>query len=228
MGRTTFCDLPRSDTLSPERLRSLRSLHETAAHHFGTALSTLLRCPIKVNLDGIEQLPYGRFLDRLTRISYFNLLRAEPLGDSLLLDVEPSIVYPMIDRLLGGRRDDDPPPRRPLSDVELPLAARIVRIFLEPISQAWRNVDLKLEVIRVVSNPRLMRAIPADEMTAAIDFRLTIGARRGMMRLCIPCRTIQRLDSVQAEATETARADGTPAAAPLKTPPRPIRDRPWN
>ena len=208
MGRETFCDLPRSDTLSLERLRALRSLHETAAEQFGAALSTLLRCPIEVKLDGIEQLPYGRFLDRLTRLSYFNLLRAEPLGDSLLLDIEPAIVYPLIDRLLGGRRDDEPPPCRPLSDVELPLAARLVRLFLEQLCHAWRNVDLKLEVVQTESNPRLLRALPRDEMTASIDFRLTVGERRGMMRLCIPCRTIQRLDSVRAESAETALPAG--------------------
>lgn len=196
MGRKTFCNFPRSEALSQERLRSVRALHKTAAGGFGEAFSTLLRCPVEVDLAGIDQLPYEKFLDKLDRTSYFNLLRAEPLDDSLLLDVEPSILYPMIDRLLGGGREDEPPPRRPISDIELPLAARIVRLFIEQLSLAWRNVaDLKLEVIQVESNPRLLRALSSDEMVVSVDFQATVGVQRGMMRLCIPCRAIRRLNA---------------------------------
>ncbi len=196
MGRKTLCDFPRPEALSQERLRSVRALHKTAAGGLGAAFSTLLRCPVEVDLAGVDQLPYEKFLDKLDRTSYFNLLRAEPLGDCLLLDVEPSILYPMIDRLLGGGHEDEPPPRRPISDIELPLAARIVRLFLKQLSLAWHNVvDLELEVIQVESNPRLLRALPSDEMVVSVDFQTTIGIQQGMMRLCIPCRAIRRLDA---------------------------------
>lgn len=206
MDRKTHCDFPRSKALSQERLRSVRALHQTAAGGLGAAFSTLLRCPVDVNLAGVNQLPYEKYLDKLDRTSYFSLLRAEPLDDCLLLDVEPSILYPMIDRLLGGGREDDPPPRRPISDIELPLAARIVRIFLKQLSLAWRNeVDLKLEVIQVESNPRLLRALSLDEMVVSVDFQSTVGVQQGMMRLCIPCRAIQRL-----EARGSADAENAP------------------
>ena len=43
-----------------------------------------------------------------------SVLRAEPLDGNLILDINPSILYPIIDRLLGGGKDSGPLARRPL------------------------------------------------------------------------------------------------------------------
>ena len=190
-GRAT-CDLERPDVLQPEHVRRLRAFHERAAAEFGEGLSALLRCPAEVTLAGVEQISYGEFIGRLETPSYFNVLKAAAWDDRVMLDIEPSILYPMIDRLLGGGGEDQPPMHRPLSDVELPLAARIVRLFLERLCAAWKDVcDLKLEVLEVESNPRLLRVLPSDETTIVAHFAIGMGEMRGAMRLCIPCRAIR-------------------------------------
>ncbi len=110
-----------------------------------------------------------------------------------MLDVELAILYPILDRLLGGH-GDDPPPRRPPTDIELPLAGRIVRLFLKDLHEAWRGVlPLRFEVLQVGSHPRLLRVLPSDETVVLVSFALTIGNRQGMMRLCLPCRAIRRI-----------------------------------
>ncbi len=49
----------------------------------------------------------------------FQFAAAEPLEGNLILDINPSILYPIIDRLLGGGRDPTPITRRPLTEIEL-------------------------------------------------------------------------------------------------------------
>lgn len=218
MGNNTITISRRSDALSRERLRSLRATHEKAAGGFAAALGELLRRPVAVELVEIEQLSYGRFIGKLDRISYFNHLRADPPGETLLLDVELPLAYAMIDRLLGGGREDESPPRRPLSDIEAPLAARIVRLFLAQLALAWRNVaELKFEVIQAESNPRLSRHLTTDETTVSADFQLTVGQRRGMMRLCMPVRAIQRLDAGRTADPEAPGTDDSSAAGTEST-----------
>jgi flagellar motor switch protein FliM len=186
-------------TLGPGHLRRLRNLHERLAGDFAAALCDLLRAPVDVHLTGVDQLGYGQFLAALPTPSCFSLLRADPLEDRLMLDIEPAILYPMIDRLLGGR-GDEPPPARPLSDIELPLALRVVRLFLEHLRRAWKSTwDLKFEVLQVERNPRLLRVLPADEPVVLVGFQLTVGDLQGMLRLCLPCRAIQRLGERQTE-----------------------------
>ncbi len=60
---------------------------------------------------------------------------------------------------------------------------------------AWgRNVlDLSLDVVRVESNPQLAQIVPPNEPVVLIGFQLTIGNVHGMMNLCIPHGSIQRI-----------------------------------
>lgn len=178
--------------VGPHHLRRLRTLHEGLARDFGAALSALLRTPADVSLTGVDQLTYGQFVCNLETPACFYLLRADPWDDRLMLDIEPSILHPMIDRLLGGGGEEEPPPDRPLTEVELCLAARIVRLFLQECRHAWENVvDLKLDVLQVESNPRLLRVLPADELVILVGFELSVGELSGLMRFCLPCRAIQ-------------------------------------
>jgi flagellar motor switch protein FliM len=59
---------------------------------------------------------------------------------------------------------------------------------------AWENVvDLKLSVERVESNPQLVQIVPPNEVVVLISFELTLGEMRGMMNLCIPFNSIERI-----------------------------------
>jgi flagellar motor switch protein FliM len=207
MGRNATRDISRSDALSSGQLQWLKILHEGLPGAFGAAISTVLRNPVEVSLAGVEQLTYGKFVQELDDPSYFCILKADPLGDRLMLDIELAILYPMLDRLLGGGHADEPPPRRPPTDIELPLAARVVRLFLEHLRQAWQGVlPLRFEVQQVESHPRPLRVVPSDEIVALLSFTLTIGNRHGLLRLCMPCRAIQQI----ADRMRTAGSEGHP------------------
>ena len=55
-----------------------------------------------MKLTSVDQLTYSEFVFSLENPTCFNLLKAEPLEGNLILDINPSILYPIIDRLLGG------------------------------------------------------------------------------------------------------------------------------
>jgi flagellar motor switch protein FliM len=184
----------RTPRIGPQHVRRLRTMHAELARDFGAALSSLLRSPASVSLTGVEQLTYGQFVFNLEAPACFYLLKADPLLERLMLDVEPAILYPMIDRMLGGGREEEPPPNRPLSDIELCVAARIVRRFLQECSHAWQEVaDLKLDVLQVENNPRLLRILPADELVVLSSFEIAIGELRGLARFCLPCRALEQV-----------------------------------
>src|SRR6185436_4721863 len=108
----------------------------------------------------------------------------------------PSILYPIIDRLLGGGKDSGPVARRPLTEIELRLVGRLTGLFLQELKRAWEGVlPLKLSVERVESNPQLVQIVPPNEVVILISFELTLGELRGMINLCIPYNAIERVSS---------------------------------
>ena len=103
--KITPYDFKRPERVGKEQMRALQTLHEGFGRNFGAGLSALLRSIVEVKLTSVDQLTYSEFVFSLENPTCFNLLKAEPLEGNLILDINPSILYPIIDRLLGGGRE---------------------------------------------------------------------------------------------------------------------------
>ncbi|HVA45278.1 MAG TPA: flagellar motor switch protein FliM [Pirellulales bacterium] len=194
--KVTPYDFKRPERVGKDQMRALQTLHEGFGRNFGAALSALLRSIVEVKLTSVDQLTYSEFVFSLENPTCFNLLKADPLEGNLILDINPSILYPIIDRLLGGGRESGPLARRPLTEIELRLVRRITDLFLEELRRAWENVlNLDLAVVRVESNPQLVQIVPPNEVVVLISFELTVGDVRGMMNLCIPFNSLERISN---------------------------------
>jgi flagellar motor switch protein FliM len=194
--KVTPYDFKRPERVGKEQMRALQSLHEGFGRNFGAALSALLRMIVEVKLTSVDQLTYSEFVFSLESPTCFNLLRADPLEGNLILDINPSILYPIIDRLLGGGKDVTQLSRRPLTEIELRLVSRITTLFLREMKRAWQNVvELELSIERIESNPQLVQIVPPNEVVVLISFEITLGDIRGMLNLCIPFNNIERISS---------------------------------
>lgn len=192
--KITPYDFKRPERVGKEQMRALQTLHEGFGRNFAAGLSAMLRSMVEVKLTSVDQLTYSEFVFSLENPTCFNLLKAEPLEGNLILDINPSILYPIIDRLLGGGREAGVMARRPLTEIELRIVSRITSLFLDELHHAWENVlDLRLEVVRVESNPQLAQIVPPNEVVVVISFEVALGEIRGMVNLCIPYNAIERI-----------------------------------
>jgi flagellar motor switch protein FliM len=171
-------------------------MHEAFGRNFGAALSALLRTIVELKLTSVDQLTYSEFVFSLENPTCFNLINAAPLEGQLILDINLSLLFPIIDRLLGGGSDSGTVVRRPLTEIELRLVGRITDLFCNEMKHAWENVlELNLSIDRVESNPQLVQIVPPNEVVVLISFELSIGDARGMMNFCIPFNAIERIST---------------------------------
>ncbi|MGD9128833.1 MAG: flagellar motor switch protein FliM, partial [Planctomycetia bacterium] len=192
--KVTPYDFKRPERVGKEQMRALQTLHEGFSRNFAAGLSAMLRSMVEVKLTSVDQLTYSEFVFSLENPTCFNLLSAEPLEGSFILDMSPSVLYPLIDRLLGGGHEGNIVARRPLTEIELRLVSRITNLFNEELQRAWENVlPLKLKIERVESNPQLVQIVPPNEVVVLISFELTLGDVRGMFNLCIPFNSLEQV-----------------------------------
>lgn len=195
VGQISVYDFKRPERVSKEQMRAFQALHEGFSREFGASLSGMLRSIIEVKLISVDQLTYGEFVFSLENPTCFNLLFSDVLQGHVILDLNPSIIYPIVDRLLGGGKTATPNfPSRPLTEIELRLVSRITRAAIEALEHAWVNIsELRLRVTQIESNPQLVQIVPPNEVIVLISFEISMGEMRGIMNLCIPFNTIEPL-----------------------------------
>ena len=97
-------DFKRPERVGKEQMRSLQTMHEAFGRNFGASLSALLRTIVELKLTSVDQLTYSEFVFSLENPTCFNLINAAPLEGQLILDINLSLLFPIIDRLLGRRQ----------------------------------------------------------------------------------------------------------------------------
>ena len=194
-GQVSVYDFKRPERVSKEQMRAFQAMHDGFSREFGAVLSGMLRTIVEVKLSSVDQLTYGEFVFSLENMTCFNVMRAEGLDGHMILDLTPSIIFPIVDRLLGGGKSAKYSiPSRPLTEIELRLIERIIERAIEGLEKSWASVcELKLRVTQVESNPQLVQIVPPNEVIVLISFEITMGEIRGIMNLCIPFNTIEPL-----------------------------------
>lgn len=206
-------DFKRPERVSKDQMRALESLHDGFARSFGAALSGFLRTIVECKVAHTEQMTFSEFTHSLPNPTSFNLLEPEPLEGNLCLEISPLIIYPIIDRLLGGSNADLFIPQRPLTAIEMRLVDKILNRAVVAMKEAWADViELDVKLGESESNPQLVQIVPPNEVVVVIGFELKMGGRAGTMSLCIPYAVIEpvveKLSSQTWAAYKRGQRDG--------------------
>lgn len=185
-------DFKRPERVSKDQMRALQTLHEAFARNFGAALSGFLRTIVEVKVANCEQMTYAEFISGLPNPTSFNLMEAKPLEGQMCLEISPLIIYPIIDRLLGGTNAELFIPQRPMTLIETRLISKVTTRGLAALAEAWGSIkQLTFNITATESNPQLVQIVPPNEVVVVIGFELKMANRAGTMNLCIPYTVIE-------------------------------------
>ncbi len=186
-------DFKRPERVSKEQLRAITALHEGFARNFGAELSNFMRTIVEVELSSVEQLTYSQFILSLPNPTCFALLVAEPLEGALVLEMNPTVLFPIIDRLLGGSQDTVTIPERPLTNIEFRLASKIMQLAIRQLDEMWGHIlpGVTFSVDRTESNPHLVQIVAPNEPVVLVSVEVSLGEHSGMVSLCLPYGAIE-------------------------------------
>jgi flagellar motor switch protein FliM len=185
-------DFKRPERVSKDQMRALQTLHESFARNFGASLSGFLRTIVEVKVATCEQMTYSEFISGLPNPTSFNLIQADKLEGQMCLEISPLIIYPIIDRLLGGTSQDLFIPQRPMTIIETRLISNVTNRGLAALSEAWAGVrQMAFTIAATESNPQLVQIVPPNEVVVVIGFELKMSNRAGTMNLCIPYNVME-------------------------------------
>jgi flagellar motor switch protein FliM len=184
-------DFRRPDRASREQIRSLHLLHDRFARNLGTSLSAYLRTVTEVGIVSVEQFTYAEVLMSLPDPTAYYAMSLHPMEGIGALELNPSIAFTMIDRMLGGsgrRVNAD----RALTEIEQTVVDAVVKLILESLSETWAAITPVRFLIKArETRPQMLQVAAPNEAMILLVFDMKIGGSTGMLNLCIPTSMIE-------------------------------------
>lgn len=189
--QVTLYDFKRPNRVSKEQLRAFRGVHDKMARSLASQISSIMRSIVEIQLHSVDQMTYGEFLMSLPNPTSFNVFWMKPLEGSGVIEINPSIAFPMLDRLLGGKGEPFDASRE-FSDIELSLFETILRVMMSTLKEAWGPVmDLYPTVESKESSPNVVQIVAQNEIVVMVVMEIIIGHSSGMMNICYPVISLE-------------------------------------
>ena len=191
------CDFRQAGQIKKDQVRAISTLHEGFARDLTHALGAYLRVVFEVNLVSVEQLVFREFLQRIPDLAYLATFQMKPMGATAALDLEPSLVFPIIDLLLGGvgRMNEQD---RDITEIEEGIMEGVVRILCTELQTAWSSLGSSFEFDERLRPAQLQRLMPPGDKTLCLSFEIHMPESHGVMNVAFPAvasnALLRRLD----------------------------------
>ena len=193
-ARAQAYDFRRPDRIAKDQLRAIHLLHENFARSLASSLSAYLRAYVAVTLVSVEQLAFVEFTQTLPSPTSMVSLGMKPYDGSAVLELNPSLVFPVLEMLLGGTGQTVHKPQREITEIEQSILDGLLRIILNDLRTAWHGVaSIEFAVESHETEPQLLQILAPNEAVIAVSMEIRIGEMAGIMNLGIPSITVKML-----------------------------------
>jgi flagellar motor switch protein FliM len=204
----TAYDFRRPDRVSKEQLKGLQSLFEAFSREMSVALPPFLRTVVRVELVSIDQLTYDEFILSISRPTAMTIIDMTPLEGNAVIELNPGMVFPIVDRALGGKGAGLGQTRE-LTEIENRIVNRVILMLLDCLKRSWEQlIEFKLSVVNQESDPLIVQIVAGSEMVILVGYEIHLGDSVGAMNMCIPLMVLNPvLDKISQQTKFTRRLD---------------------
>ena len=188
-----------SAMVSYERLPMLEIIFDRLVRLLTTSLRNFTSDNVEVSLDRITSVRFGDYLNSIPLPAILGVFKAEEWDNFGLLTVNSSLIYSIIDVLLGGRRGQTPIriEGRPYTTIETNLIKRMIEVVLADTELAFRPLSpVKFNIDRLETNPRFAAISRPANAAILVRLRIDMEDRGGTIELLLPYATIEPIRDV--------------------------------
>ena len=191
-----------SALVSYERLPMLEVVFDRLVRMMTTSLRNFTSDNVEVSIDNMTSIRFGDYLNSIPLPAMLGVFKAEEWDNYGLIVVDSSLIYSIVDVLLGGRRGTAPMriEGRPYTTIERNLVERMIGVVLGDMNAAFEPLE----------QGHLPLRPPRDQ--PALRHHRAAGQRRGAGQAAHRHGRPRRPDRIHA-ALRHARAGARAAAA---------------
>ena len=188
-----------SAMVSYERLPMLEIVFDRLVRLMTTSLRNFTSDNVEVSLDRITSVRFGDYLNSIPLPAILAVFKAEEWDNFGLATVNSSLIYSIIDVLLGGRRGQSTVrvEGRPYTTIETNLVKRMIEVVLADAKLAFKPLSpVKFNIDRLETNPRFAAISRPANAAILVRLRIDMEDRGGNIELLLPYATIEPIRAV--------------------------------
>jgi flagellar motor switch protein FliM len=183
-----------SAMVSYERLPMLEIIFDRLVRLLTTSLRNFTSDNVEVSLDRITSVRFGDYLNSIPLPAILAVFKAEEWDNFGLVAVNSSLIYSIIDVLLGGRRGQNTVrvEGRPYTTIETNLVKRMIELVMSDAELAFKPLSpVKFTIDRLETNPRFAAITRPANAAILVRLRIDMEDRGGNVELLLPYATIE-------------------------------------
>jgi len=183
-----------SALVSYERLPMLEVVFDRLVRLMSTSLRNFTSDNVEVSLDNIASIRFGDYLNSIPLPAMLSVFKAEEWDNFGLITVDSSLIYSIVDVLLGGRRGTAAMriEGRPYTTIERSLVERMIHVMLQDLSAAFEPLSpVTFRFDRLETNPRFATISRPSNAAIVTRLRIDMEDRGGRLELMLPYATLE-------------------------------------
>ncbi len=183
-----------SALVSYERLPMLDIIFDRMVRMMSTSLRNFTSDNIEVSLDNITSVRFGDYLNSIPLPAMLAVFRAEEWDNYGLMTIDSSLIYSIVDVLLGGRRGTAAMriEGRPYTTIEQTLVERMISVVLKDMCGAFEPLSpVNFTFDRLETNPRFATIARPPNAAILIKLRVDMEDRGGRLEVLFPYATLE-------------------------------------
>ncbi len=190
------------------QIRAIYALKQKFLHRVVSSLSAYLRSGVTAQFVGVDHLPYSEFFHSLPTPTCVVSMGMRPYEGNAVLELNPSLLFPIVEILLGGKGKEAPAANREITEIELNVLDGVFRLILQALAEAWKDVlPVKLTLDSVGKEARLLHA-PHEPMVA-VSIEIKLEETTGRLNLALPTEILTMQSDEGDSQSAPRKADAT-------------------
>ena len=138
-------------------------------------------------------------------------LGLSPYDGSTVLELDPSLVFPVLEMLLGGSGKTPVKVAREVTEIEQTILESLLRFILHDLRTSWEVVaKMEFSIESHETEPQLLQILAPSEAVVAISMEVRIGDISGMMNIGIPSIIVKMLRTKFDQQWTVRKTEATP------------------
>jgi flagellar motor switch protein FliM len=193
-GSTGIMSLVQSKDITYERLPMLEVVFDRLERMLTTSVRNFTSENVDISLENISAQRFSDYMSSISIPAMIAIYKAMQWDNYGLIAIDGSMIYSIIDVLLGGRRGTVPMriEGRPYTTIEASLVERLIRLILDDLGQAFAPITpITFRFERMETNPRFAAIARPSNACIVFKLRIDLEERGGTIDFLIPYATLE-------------------------------------